>query len=114
MATTAEPTDEQAQVGQSWRDGFGRLRTPRATYEGNDGTVLHGAEAQAAFGAHWDRPTARTRFPVVQRPRRLDRLLGCGRPAAKRTPSRTATRGDPDLGEEGPGHRPRSLVGAVA
>ncbi len=110
---TVEPTDEQAQVGQSWRDKFGRLRTPRATYEGNDGTVLHGAEAQAAFGAHWDRPTARTRVPAVQRPRRLDRRLGCARPAAKRTSSRTATR-DPDLGDEPPGHWSPSLPRAVA
>ena len=41
----------------------------------------------------------------VRQPRRLDRRLGCGRPAAKRTSSRTSSRGDPDLGDEPDGPR---------
>ena len=46
-------------------------------------------------------------------PRRLDRRLGCGRPAAKRTTSSASGRGDPDLGDEPPGYRPPSREGAV-
>src|SRR5919109_2356534 len=44
------------------------------------------------------RTFARPARILVRRPRRLDRRLGCGRPAPRRSRS-TAARGDPDLDE---------------
>lgn len=54
--------------------------------------------------------------PVVTTIRGLGtRRLDCGRrPATRRTTSSASSRGDPDLGDEGPGHRPPFREGAVA
>jgi hypothetical protein len=41
--------DEQAQVGPQWVDRFGRVRTPRAYYQHNNGRVVVGPGALAVF-----------------------------------------------------------------
>jgi hypothetical protein len=56
-------------------------------------------------------------LPRMIATRRLDRRLGCGRPAARRTAaaSRDGPSGsDPDLGDEPSGHRPPLSEQAVA
>lgn len=58
-------TDEQAQVGQQWVDKFGRVRTPCAYYERDDGTVLKGRAALDAFDAHFAAPARRSRTPEL-------------------------------------------------
>lgn len=56
------------------------------------------------------------RVTVRQPLRRLDRNLGCGRPAARRASASSASRDgpDPDLGDEPPGHRPPAREAGAA
>ena len=115
-------TDEQAQVGPQWVDRFGRVRTPRAYHQDDDGNVCHGVGAEAGWEQYFTQaqaehqaavesltPAGRRAYaqykrtgvvPAPQFVRTAPRPRGAGRPAVRRAAQRSSARsGDSGDGE---------------
>jgi len=141
MATTAKPTDHPGRVHLRLGSGVDPENLVRlwcklvAAHDGDaiaaalevvrilgrdeiEQATVQLARANARFDG-WRRQNPRAVMAVPRlRLRRLPRRGHVGarqsRPGARRTTSSASSRGDPDLGDEPPEHRPPSLLGAAA